>query len=512
MSLTVHSLFTVRDGEECRGTMSTDQSARAEEFGAVLTRWRKRRRMTGQALAAAMGFDRSYVSHVEHGRPAGSSEFARKAETVLNAGGEIWRAWQESASSNVGGTGPVIARGADGLVVELDHAELRYDGATFTATMRRTVFNAGPAPVTRYLVRVSVDRHPGDPEASNRLYREHPLTFAELGLEARCDGEEMTQAVKLDRDSFKEVWLCFENDRGRFPLYPGERATLEYTYTVGDDKWGPWFQRAVRLPTVRLSVRLVFPADLDAAVWGTETSATAEATPLGAPVTHRRGEGTDVFDWGVDDPPLNARYRLEWRLRARDSTDRERPELRRASDRMRAAGIVQAGDPILMREAVPFTLPDEDGEARGLVDELLAAMQRVREHHVFGKGMGLAAPQIGVGRAAAIVQPAGDDADPIVLLNPRVIDQAAKTDEQYEGCLSFFDVRGLVPRPLRLEVEHTAFGGERVITVFVEGMARLVGHEIDHLYGRVYTSRMRPGVEPISVEEYQGTGKAWTYR
>ncbi len=178
---------------------------------------------------------------------------------------------------------------------------------------------------------------------------------------------------------------------------------------------------------------------------------------------------------------------------------------------MKAAGITQAGDPVLAATAHPFSLPDEADEARRLIDELLAAMQRVREHHVFGKGMGLAAPQIGVTRAAAIVQPPGDDARPLVLLNPRVIEQSADTDEQYEGCLSFFDVRGLVPRPLRMEVKHTSLDGTKVITVFTDGLARLVAHEIDHLYGHLYTDRMRDGVHPISVEEYKDIGKAWNY-
>ena len=481
-------------------------------FGEVLTRWRARRRLTKQALATAMGFDRSYISHVESGRHPASLDFARKAEVALDAGGEIWRAWQ--ATGGVAGGEPpakVTPRGSGGLLVEHDDAELRYDGRTFRAIMRRRIVNTGPDPVTRYLVRVSVDRHPGDPDASNRLYRQRPLTFEELGLTARCNGEPMSWKVKLDRDSFKEVWLCFENDRGRFPLYPGERSQLEYAYTVGDDKWGAWFQRAVRLPTVQLSVRLVFPAELAATVWGTYTSATAEATPLPTPITRRGEDDTEVFDWSTVDPPLNARYRLEWRFRGRDEPGAGGSDLRLASDRMKAAGIVQRGAPVLAAYAEPFRLPEQAAAAAELIDELLTAMHRVREHHVFGKGMGLAAPQIGVSRGVAIVQPPGDEAEPIVLLNPRVIDESEESDEQYEGCLSFFDVRGLVRRARRLEVEHTAVTGEPVISVFSDGLARLVAHEVDHLYGRLYLDRMSPGVKPISVREYKGVGLPWTY-
>ena len=43
-------------------------------------------------------------------------------------------------------------------------------------------------------------------------------------------------------------------------------------------------------------------------------------------------------------------------------------------------------------------------------------------------------------------------------------------------------------------------------------MARLVCHEVDHLFGVLYRARMRPGVEPIPVSRYQGTGQQWIYK
>ncbi|MGW4413065.1 peptide deformylase, partial [Nonomuraea sp. NPDC004702] len=171
--------------------------------------------------------------------------------------------------------------------------------------------------------------------------------------------------------------------------------------------------------------------------------------------------------------------------------------------------IGEAGDPILTAVATPFDLPAEANHAREVVDALFAALQRVRELHVLAKGVGLAAPQIGIGRAAAVVIPPDPDADAIVLLNPRISNTSTETDEQYEGCLSFFDVRGKVPRPLTLEVEHTALDGKTEITVFPYGLARLVAHEIDHLAARLYTSRMREGVNPIPVEQYRGIGQPW---
>ena len=69
-----------------------------------------------------------------------------------------------------------------------------------------------------------------------------------------------------------------------------------------------------------------------------------------------------------------------------------------------------------------------------------------------------------------------------------------------------------MPRPLAIEVEHQDVDGTTRITTFERGMARLVYHEVDHLSGVLYRSRMRPGVELIPVSKYKGTGEQWKYR
>jgi hypothetical protein len=69
----------------------------------------------------------------------------------------------------------------------------------------------------------------------------------------------------------------------------------------------------------------------------------------------------------------------------------------------------------------------------------------------------------------------------------------------------------MVPRPLAIEVEHRDVDGHRRITIFERGVARLVAHELDHLNGVLYWSRMRKGVEPIPVAEYRGGGQGWRY-
>lgn len=183
----------------------------------------------------------------------------------------------------------------------------------------------------------------------------------------------------------------------------------------------------------------------------------------------------------------------------------------RPSQQMRDLGVVQHGASILAEPARALGLPSERGEAERVMDELFAAMDRIGQVHPFAKGMGIAAPQIGISRAVAIVRPPGD-APAVILVNPRITNRSDETDEQYEGCLSFFDVRGLVPRSLHITVETTALTGETVTTAYERGLARLIHHEIDHLDGRLYLDHMGAGVDPIPVEDYRQTGRAWTYK
>jgi peptide deformylase len=512
-----HNSLTITSGAYQVSDQNEIEHALAEAFIAELKRWRDVRGFSQSALAKEVGYTPSYVSKVEAGTQRPSATFSDSADRVLRTGGALRRALADiSARAREGGDAgrrraadrlpsPDLPPGS--LIVEHDEAVLTYDGHAYHAFQRRRLHNTSNDPITRYLIRISVDRHPGDPERSNQLYRELPLKWEDLKLTATHEGRNpMHWRVRHDRDAFKEVWLCFENDVGHFPLYPGERAWIEYGYTVSDALWGNWFQRAVRLPTERLSVRLDFPAELQPMVWGMETTMTADALPFRTAIQHQREGDRDLFTWSTDDPPLHARYRMEWRF-GRPPASATEPGS--PSETMAALGIVQEGDPILRQVARRVDLPAEAEDARRVIAQLHSALGCVETAHTFGKGVGIAAPQVGINRAAALVR--APDHETITLLNPQVIEETPG-DEQYEGCLSFFDVRGKVPRPLTLHVEHQDVEGQRRITVFERGVARLVAHEIDHLNGVLYTDRMRPGVEPIPVSEYKGIGQQWRYQ
>ncbi len=160
-----------------------------------------------------------------------------------------------------------------------------------------------------------------------------------------------------------------------------------------------------------------------------------------------------------------------------------------ARDARGIAPIVRAGDPVLRAVAVPYDgqLADEELEA------LLAVMHRTLRA---APGVGLAAPQIGLPVALAVVEDPLTDPSrervPVafrVLVNPRyeaVDDELVPHDE---GCLSVPGYAAVVARHRRVRlVGHDERGGvlDEVLTGWP---ARIVQHETDHLGGTLYVDK-----------------------
>ena len=165
---------------------------------------------------------------------------------------------------------------------------------------------------------------------------------------------------------------------------------------------------------------LVLPARLRPSVWGMETSMTAESSPFRTPIARQQTDDQLIFTWSTDEPPLHARYRIEWKFRVPDDEETDNVKTISPAEQMRALDIAQEGDPVLAQVARPFDLPAEAEDARRVVTQLASTLERVGQVHNFSKGMGLAAPQISIGRAAAVVRtPAGET---VTLLNPRICD------------------------------------------------------------------------------------------
>ncbi len=95
------------------------------------------------------------------------------------------------------------------------------------------------------------------------------------------------------------------------------------------------------------------------------------------------------------------------------------------------------------------------------------------------EGIGLAAPQIGIGKQIIVVR---NDKDIIKLINPVILRKEGK-EEAKEGCLSLPDIYVDVKRPAYISVEGK---NEKLETVIIEAeglTARVLQHEIDHLNG-----------------------------
>src|SRR6266536_3888826 len=130
-----------------------------------------------------MTYDRSYVSQIEGCHLPPTEDFTRRAEAVLDAGGALWQRWETYEQAKGRSARPQPHRPPTAslpagfeerpgeLIVEHDDAVLRYDGSRYHLKMSRSLYNATGAAITRYLVKVSVDRYPGEPERSKEHYR-----------------------------------------------------------------------------------------------------------------------------------------------------------------------------------------------------------------------------------------------------------------------------------------------------------------------------------------------------
>lgn len=158
------------------------------------------------------------------------------------------------------------------------------------------------------------------------------------------------------------------------------------------------------------------------------------------------------------------------------------------------APIVQVGHPVLRAVAFPCDGQLDDADLAGLV----ALMQRTMRA---APGVGLAAPQIGIPLALAVLEDPGvDDAEVArarerdrlafrVLVNPAYEPVGEDRVGFYEGCLSVVGYQAVVARPRSVRLRAHDLAGAVVDEVVTGWAARIVQHETDHLGGTLYLDR-----------------------
>jgi peptide deformylase len=156
---------------------------------------------------------------------------------------------------------------------------------------------------------------------------------------------------------------------------------------------------------------------------------------------------------------------------------------------MKVRTITQLGRPVLRQISKPVPLPLSRAHER-LIDDMMLTMKKA-------KGVGIAAPQVGVGLRLFIVAPEpsaryphSPRMAPVVMINPRLVKRSKKMVTDWEGCLSIPGLRGRVPRHHAIEIEFTARDGRRLRAELTGFIARIFQHEFDHINGQVYIDRV----------------------
>lgn len=157
-----------------------------------------------------------------------------------------------------------------------------------------------------------------------------------------------------------------------------------------------------------------------------------------------------------------------------------------------AYNIRVVGDPVLRTPAAEVT--DIDGRLAKLAHDMLDTMYEA-------PGLGLAAPQVGVGKRLFVydLDPDGRTS-PGVLVNPRIVESEGEWAYE-EGCLSIPGLSFEIVRPKVVHLVGFDLDGNEVSVEADELTARLFQHELDHLDGVLMTERMDPDTKKRALKE-----------
>ncbi|NBD30899.1 MAG: peptide deformylase [Alphaproteobacteria bacterium] len=143
-------------------------------------------------------------------------------------------------------------------------------------------------------------------------------------------------------------------------------------------------------------------------------------------------------------------------------------------------------DPRLKKVAAPVAEVTDD--IRRLADDMLETMYDA-------PGIGLAAPQVGVMERVLVMDCVKDPEatpEPMVLINPEIVEISAESSVYEEGCLSIPEQYAEVERPAEVTVRWLGLDGQTQSEHFDGLWATCVQHEIDHLNGKLFIDYLKP--------------------
>jgi len=167
--------------------------------------------------------------------------------------------------------------------------------------------------------------------------------------------------------------------------------------------------------------------------------------------------------------------------------------------------VARMGHPVLRAKARALDKAEiKSATTQRLIDDMIDTMV---EYH----GVGLAAPQVHesvrIFVAALDSAEEGEEAEPVVLINPEISVVNSDVVDDWEGCLSIPDIRGRVPRAREIRVRAYDRKGDRIELRAHDFPARVIQHETDHLDGVLFFDRMRSFETLTFLDEYS---RYWT--
>lgn len=145
--------------------------------------------------------------------------------------------------------------------------------------------------------------------------------------------------------------------------------------------------------------------------------------------------------------------------------------------------ITKLGEEILRQVAVDVQPEEINDEFRALTEEMFETM-------IAANGVGLAAPQVGIGKRFFVI--IADDDVRRVFVNPQIISTSGDLVDYEEGCLSLPKIYENIKRPSQVTVQALNENG-KPFTIEADGLlARIIQHENDHLNGIVFIDKGDP--------------------
>lgn len=153
--------------------------------------------------------------------------------------------------------------------------------------------------------------------------------------------------------------------------------------------------------------------------------------------------------------------------------------------------VLKLGNKKLFTKSEPVTMSEFNSDLKQIISDMRQTME-------FYKGVGIAAPQIGINKRIIMFGFEHNERYPYeapvpftILINPEIKILSDNTVDGWEGCLSIPKLRGLVPRYEKIEYSGLDINGKKLTGIAEGFQARIIQHECDHIDGILFPQRLK---------------------